>query len=82
MTIDRGELYRRVGEILDREGIVGVSRVIYYDFALSLLRVLAKTPEEDRGKTTEALITRYRYEHMAKKTVLRKIAKALTRRRS
>lgn len=73
------DVYSIVREILDEEGIVGIPRIIYYDFTTRLLSILAKTPEEDREKMVEALITYYKYAHMAEERVLRKIAEALTR---
>jgi hypothetical protein len=73
------KVYKAVREILDKEGVVGVPRVIYYGFALKLQRLLRETPREDWGEAIEGLITWYHYSQMAKKTVLRRIAKALTR---
>jgi hypothetical protein len=68
-----------VGRILDREGITGFQRIPYHNFAFRLLRLLRRTPREDWDKIIEALIAWHKYSWGAKKTVMRKIVKALVK---
>jgi Tat protein secretion system quality control protein TatD with DNase activity len=73
----KGGIREKVRQILDDEGVVGVSRIIYYNYVAHLLKILDTIPREQWDKVIEATSAWYEKSQMANPEILNKIAKII-----